>query len=92
LDDAHLADRQSAADVIRNGSSLTSQHLTEAIGNNSDASPQVDARKDAHLEKSGSKTYEEAVQRGRVTLQAAQSYMDKFENWEIAQHHLEPRR
>jgi hypothetical protein len=41
LHDAHLADRQSAADVIRNGSSLTSQHSIEAIGNNANASLQV---------------------------------------------------
>ncbi len=38
LHDEHLADRQSAADVIRNGSSPTSLHSKEAIGNNSDAS------------------------------------------------------
>ncbi len=36
LDDAHLADRQSAADVIRNGSFLSSSQSIEAIGNNAD--------------------------------------------------------
>jgi hypothetical protein len=45
LHDKHLADRQSAADVIRNGSSLSLQHSVEANGNNSNASLQVDASK-----------------------------------------------
>jgi hypothetical protein len=45
LHDTQLADRQSAADVIRNGSSLSSQRSVEANGNNSDASLQVDANK-----------------------------------------------
>jgi hypothetical protein len=43
--DKHLADRQSAADVIRNGSSLSLQHSVEANGNDSNASLQVDASK-----------------------------------------------
>jgi hypothetical protein len=49
------------ADVIRNGSFLTSQHSIEAIGNNADASLQVDAGKDAP-EKKGKRTYEEVKQ------------------------------
>ncbi len=79
LHDTHLADRQSAADVIRNGSVPTSQYSIEAIGNNADASLQVDARKADYLEKRRSTSYEEVVQRGRVTAQATQAYLDKFE-------------
>jgi hypothetical protein len=42
LDGAHLANMQSVADVIRNGSpSLSSSQPTEAIGINSAASSQV---------------------------------------------------
>ena len=47
LDNAHLADMQSAADAIRNGSFLSLSQSTEAIGNNADASPQVDTNMDA---------------------------------------------
>jgi hypothetical protein len=43
--DKHLADRQSAVDVIRNGSSLSLQHSVEANGNDSNASLQFDASK-----------------------------------------------
>jgi hypothetical protein len=38
VDNAHLSDMQTAADTIRNGSFLSLSQLTEAIGNNSDAS------------------------------------------------------
>ncbi len=51
LDSTHIADMQSTADAIGNGSSLSLPQSTDAIGNNSDAFPQVDPNIDAHLEK-----------------------------------------
>jgi hypothetical protein len=78
LHDEHLADRQSAADVIRNGSSPTFLHSKEAIGNNSDASLQVDTRKDAQ-EKKRERSDEERKQQQEEVARAAQVYMDKFE-------------
>ncbi len=68
LDDVHLADRQSAADVIRNGSFLSSSQSIEAIGNNADASPQVDANMDAP-EKRG----EEILARNQATKRSSRS-------------------
>ncbi len=68
LHDKHLADRQSAADVIRNGSSLSLQHSVEANGNDSIASLQVDASKlDEKL----------GVCPTSPTTQALQEYQDK---------------
>jgi hypothetical protein len=46
VDDAHQLDRQTAADTIRNGSLLSLPQPTEATGNNSDASPQVEKSRD----------------------------------------------
>jgi hypothetical protein len=67
LHDKHLADRQSAADVIRNGSSLSFQQSVEANGNNSNASLQVDAsRLDENL----------GVGPTSPTTQALQEYHD----------------
>ena len=66
--DQHLADRQSAADVIRNGSSLSLLHSVEANGNNSTASLQVDASKlDENL----------GVGPASPTTQALQEYHNK---------------
>ncbi len=42
LDNAHQLDRQTAADTIRNGFLFSLSQHTEATGNNSDASPQVE--------------------------------------------------
>jgi hypothetical protein len=78
LDDAHLADRQSASGVIRNGSFLISSQSLEAIGNNADASPQVDANMDAP-EKGGKRSWQEIKQRKDAAAQAAQAYLDKFD-------------
>jgi hypothetical protein len=58
LDSAHLADMQSAAEAIRNGSFLSLSQPTEAIGNNSDASPKVDTNIDAPG-KGGKRSWEE---------------------------------
>ncbi len=58
--------------------SLSSQHTIEAKGNNSDASLQVDTRKDAQ-EKKERRSYEEGKQRQEEIVQAAQVYMDTFE-------------
>ncbi len=78
LDNAHLADMQSAADAIRNGSFLSSFQSTEAIGNNADASPQVDANMDAS-EKGGKRSWEESRQRKEAAARAAQAYQEKYD-------------
>ncbi len=46
LDKEHQLDRQTAADTIRNDSLLSLPQPTEATGNNSDASPQVEKSRD----------------------------------------------
>ncbi len=78
LDNAHLADMQTAADTIRNGSFLYLSQPTEAIGNNSDASPQVDTSLDAPR-KGGKRSWEERRQLRETTAQAAKAYREKYD-------------
>ena len=76
LDVAQLADRQSAADVIRNGSFLSLSQTAAAIGNNSDASPQVDAAIVAPRSEP-SRSLEHAVQRCQAVKRAAEALMER---------------
>ena len=78
LDNAHLSDMQTAADTIRNGSFLSLSQLTEAIGNNSDASLQVETSLDAPRERV-KKTPEESRQLREEYARAAKNYQEKWD-------------
>ncbi len=67
-----------AADAIRNGSFLSSSQSIEAIGNNADASPQVDANMDAP-EKGGKRSRQEIRQRKEAAARAVQAYQEKYD-------------
>ncbi len=88
LDNAHLSDMQTAADTIRNGSSLSLSQLTEATGNNSDASPQVGTSLDAPRKKV-KRTPEESRQLAESTARAAKIYQEKLD--ELGDCPLSPR-
>jgi hypothetical protein len=69
-------DRQTAADTIRNGSLLSLSQPTEATGNNSDASPQVETSRDVPRKKV-KRTPEEDILRREANALQTKSYQEK---------------
>ncbi len=88
LDNAHLADMQTAADTIRNGSFLSLTQPTAAIGYNSDASPQVDTSLDAPR-RGRKRIAEESRQLREAAAQAAKIWREKYDK--LADCPLSPR-
>jgi hypothetical protein len=76
LDNAHQLDRQTAADTIRNGSLLSLSQHTEATGNNSVASPQVETSIDVPRKKV-KRTPEEDILRSEANAMQIKSYQEK---------------
>ncbi len=68
LDNAHQLDRQTAADTIRNDFLLSLSQYTEATGNNSDASPQVETSLDVPREKVKRTPEEDILRREEYAL------------------------
>jgi hypothetical protein len=70
VDDALQLDRQTAADTIRNGSLLSLPQPTEATGNNSDASPQVEKSHDVPRKRVTRTPEEDILRREKLALDA----------------------
>jgi hypothetical protein len=75
-----ILDRQTAADTIRNGSLLFLSQHTEATGNNSDASPQVETSFDVPREKVKRTPEEDILRREAYALRSKdhQKSLDKL--------------
>ncbi len=80
LDKEHQLDRQTAADTIRNGSLLSLSQHTEATGNNSVASPQVETSLDAPRVRKETTPEEDIMRREALALSTKklQETMDKM--------------